>query len=79
MSESYSELYIRYFHISMHILADDFQNTILTEGEFFTKEDGLRYLRLLDIDAHPKIGDMIIKANGIFPDPELGRFIKISS
>lgn len=54
--------------------ADDFQNTILTEGEFFTKEDGLRYLRLLDIDAHPKIGDMIIKANGIFPDPELGKY-----
>lgn len=55
-------------------LSDDFQNTILTEGEFFTKEDGKRYLRLLDIDAQPKIGDMIIKANGIFPDPELGTY-----
>ena len=45
-----------------------------TEGEFFTKADGLRFLRLVDIEANPKIGNMIIKANGIFPDPELGRY-----
>ncbi|KAH8403280.1 hypothetical protein KR222_009685, partial [Zaprionus bogoriensis] len=55
-----------------NITINDFHNTITTDGEFFTKEgDGRRFLRLTDIDARPKIGDLIIKANGIFPDPEL--------
>ncbi|KAL7741970.1 hypothetical protein ACLKA6_012176 [Drosophila palustris] len=49
----------------------DVENFVTTEGEFFTKDDGLRFVRLVDIDANPKIGNMIIKANGIFPDPEL--------
>ncbi|KAH8274029.1 hypothetical protein KR044_008588, partial [Drosophila immigrans] len=49
----------------------DVQNTVNTEGEIYTKDDGQRFLRLVDIEANPKIGDMIIKANGIFPDPEL--------
>ncbi|XP_062142554.1 protein takeout [Drosophila sulfurigaster albostrigata] len=49
----------------------DVQTTVNTEGEIYTKDDGKRFLRLIDIEANPKIGDMIIKANGIFPDPEL--------
>ncbi|XP_034489414.1 protein takeout [Drosophila innubila] len=49
----------------------DVENILTTEGEYYTKADGLRFVRLVDIDTNPKIGNMIIKANGIFPDPEL--------
>lgn len=49
----------------------DVENIVTTEGEFYTNDDGLRFVRLVDIDANPKIGNMVIKANGIFPDPEL--------
>ncbi|KAH8376937.1 hypothetical protein KR093_002302, partial [Drosophila rubida] len=49
----------------------DVHNTVVTDGEIYTKEDGQRFMRLTDIEANPKIGEMIIKANGIFPDPEL--------
>ncbi|ALC38394.1 CG5945, partial [Drosophila busckii] len=48
----------------------DVENHVSTDGEIY-KKDGHRFLRLTDIDASPKIGDMVIKANGIFPDPEL--------
>ncbi|EDW57770.1 uncharacterized protein Jhbp13 [Drosophila virilis] len=48
----------------------DVENRVVTDGEFYNK-DGRRFLRIKDIDVNPKIRDMIIKANGIFPDPEL--------
>lgn len=55
----------------MSMLAVDVENRVVTDGEFYNK-DGRRFLRIKDIDVNPKIRDMIIKANGIFPDPELG-------
>ncbi|XP_068150965.1 circadian clock-controlled protein daywake [Drosophila tropicalis] len=48
----------------------DVEITTGTEGEIYRK-DGKRFVRLDDIDSTPKIGDLTIKANGIFPDPEL--------
>ncbi|XP_001356131.2 uncharacterized protein Jhbp13 [Drosophila pseudoobscura] len=48
----------------------DVETTTLTEGELYEK-DGHRFLRLTGIETKPKIGDLTIKANGIFPDPEL--------
>lgn len=47
---------------------------MIMDGEIYTK-DGLRFLRLKDIEANPTVRDLVIKANGIFPDPELGMFV----
>ncbi|TDG45653.1 hypothetical protein AWZ03_007928 [Drosophila navojoa] len=43
---------------------------VIANGDIYTKDD-MRYLRLNDIEIEPKIRDLIVKANGIFPDPEL--------
>jgi len=45
----------------------------VTDGEVYEK-DGHRFFRLKNIDSKPKIKDLVIKANGIFADPELGEF-----
>lgn len=44
--------------------------TTITDGEVYEK-DGHRFFRMKNIDSNPKIGDLHIKANGIFQDPEL--------
>lgn len=59
----------------MFLLAEDVETTTLTDGEIYRK-DGHRYFRLKNIDTKPKIGDLVIKANGIFADPELGEFLE---
>ncbi|XP_022220105.2 uncharacterized protein LOC111072497 [Drosophila obscura] len=53
-----------------NVTLKDVETTTLTEGEIYRK-DGHRFLRLSRIDTKPKIGDLKIKANGIFADPEL--------
>ncbi|KAH8412435.1 hypothetical protein KR009_002017 [Drosophila setifemur] len=53
-----------------NVTLTDVEATTLTDGEIHEK-DGHRYLRLKNIDTKPKIGDLHIKANGIFQDPEL--------
>ncbi|KAH8308127.1 uncharacterized protein Jhbp13 [Drosophila kikkawai] len=53
-----------------NVTLKDVETTTLTDGEIYTK-DGHRYFRLKNIDTKPKIGDLVIKANGIFADPEL--------
>ncbi|XP_030377198.1 uncharacterized protein LOC115626085 [Scaptodrosophila lebanonensis] len=53
-----------------NLTLSDVETTTVTEGEIY-KKDGLRFLRLTDIDTNPKIRDLTIKANGIFADPEL--------
>ncbi|KAH8381123.1 hypothetical protein KR200_002530 [Drosophila serrata] len=53
-----------------NVTLKDVETTTLTDGEIYTKE-GHRYFRLKNIDTKPKIGDLVIKANGIFADPEL--------
>ncbi|XP_016998454.2 protein takeout [Drosophila takahashii] len=48
----------------------DVEATTVTDGEIYEKE-GHRYFRLKNLDSKPKIRDLVIKANGIFADPEL--------
>ncbi|XP_017858748.1 PREDICTED: protein takeout-like [Drosophila arizonae] len=55
---------------TFNLTLSDVENRVIMDGEFYTK-DGLRFLRLKDIEANPTVRDLVIKANGIFGDPEL--------
>ncbi|SPP85743.1 uncharacterized protein LOC117587993 [Drosophila guanche] len=69
-----ADLQVNQLHLKpkgeFNVTLKDVEVAIQTEGELY-KKDGHRFLRLSNIDTSPKIGDLKIKANGIFADPEL--------
>ncbi|EDV94049.1 GH25092 [Drosophila grimshawi] len=69
-----AEMQVNSLHLkpkgNFNITLFDVENHVVTDGDILSK-DGHRYFRFTDIEADPKIRDLTIKANGIFPDPEL--------
>lgn len=60
--------------ISLFYIADDVQNKIIIKGKT-VERNGEIYMKMNSFDMKPNIGNLVIYATGMFPDPELSRLI----
>lgn len=55
-------------------IIEDTATTHKMQGVFEYK-DGKQYLKIVHFDIIPSIGDLKVQMTGIFPDPELSKFV----
>lgn len=60
--------------ISLFYIADDINNKMTIQGKT-VERNGEIYMRMNSFDMKPTIGNLVIYATGMFPDPELSRLI----